>query len=194
MARINLLPWREWERRRNRQRFLAVLAFSFVLGIVGVIVASQVVAARVEKQQVLNIYLKQQIVKLNRDIYTIHNLKKTRESLLARMHVIERLQRSRPLVVHLFDRLVRTLPNNVYLTKVVNRSSRLTIQGIADSPAGVSNYMRNIAASAWLGPPNLEVVRTTVKAGRQRSHFTVTTKLQPPQEQQDGSGFGGARS
>lgn len=194
MARINLLPWREWERRRNRQRFLVILAFACVVGIAGVIVVSQVVAGQAGKQQILNIYLNQQIVKLNRKIRTIHNLKKTRESLLARMHVIEQLQRSRPLVVHLFDRLVRTLPNNVYLTKVVNRSGHLTIQGIADSPAGVSNYMRNIAASIWLGSPNLEVVRTGIKAGRSRSHFTVTTKLQSPQEQQGKSSSGGARS
>lgn len=194
MVRINLLPWREWERRRSRNRFIGVLAGACAFGIVVVIVVSRVVAGQIDQQQQLNIYLRQDIARLDTKIQAIRGLKKTRSALLSRMRVIERLQRNRPLVVHLFDQLVRTVPNDVYLVSVRNGNWQLTIHGIADSPAGVSDYMHNIAQSQWLDAPNLQVVRTGKIHGELRSRFTVTTKVRTPKrEKADRSARRGAQ-
>lgn len=180
MARINLLPWRDWERRRSRNRFIGGLAVACAIGILVVLVVSRVIAGQIDQQRQVNIYLRQDIAKLDKKIQAIRGLKKTRSALLSRMKVIERLQRSRPLVVHLFDQLVKTVPNDVYLVSVKNENWRLTINGIADSPAGVSDYMHDISQSRWLDSPSLEVVRTGEMHGESRSRFTVTTKVRTP--------------
>lgn len=192
MARINLLPWRDWERKRRRQRFVFLMLFSLVVGVALVVWATQIVDSAVAGQQARNSYLRRQTADLNQKIQTINHLKQTRKSLLTRMKVIERLEQSRPLIVHLFDQLTRTVPSSVYLTSVRNKEGDLVIKGVAQSPAGVSAYMRKIGQSPWLGPPNLEVVRTSAQGNNRHSTFTVTTKLTAPGTAARGEQAGGA--
>ncbi|MGH8225064.1 MAG: PilN domain-containing protein [Gammaproteobacteria bacterium] len=192
--RINLLPWREWEQRRRRQHFVLVLVLAFVAGIAIVYWTSHMVGAAVDDQQARNTYLRRQVAVLNRKISEIKTLKQTRADLLSRMRVIERLEQSRPMVVHLFDELATTVPSGVYLTSIENRDGRLKIAGVADSPAGVSTYMRNIAASPWLAPPNLQIVRTAGSGSERRSSFGVSSELVTPDEKKNvGGGAGGGR-
>ncbi|MGH8272190.1 MAG: PilN domain-containing protein, partial [Gammaproteobacteria bacterium] len=155
---------------------------------------SHMVGAAVDDQQARNTYLRRQVAVLNRKISEIKTLKQTRADLLSRMRVIERLEQSRPMVVHLFDELATTVPSGVYLTSIENRDGRLKIAGVADSPAGVSTYMRNIAASPWLAPPNLQIVRTAGSGSERRSSFGVSSELVTPDEKKNvGGGAGGGR-
>ncbi len=187
MARVNLLPWRDWERRRRRQRFVLSLVLSLVVGILVVVWATFMVGGAMSVQQGRNDFLRGEVAQLDRKIKAIQQLKKTRASLLNRMKVIEQLEQSRPLVVHLFDQLTRTVPDSVYITSVSNRDGALSIDGVAQSPSGVSTYMQNIAQSPWLGDPSLKVVRTHREGKVERSDFTVTTKLEQPPEEKNGS-------
>lgn len=188
MARINLLPWREWEQRRRRQNFVLALVLMFVLGIAVVYWASHIVSGAVDAQQARNAYLRHEVAVLDHRISAIRTLKKTRTDLLSRMRVIERLEQSRPMMVHLFEQLAVTVPRNVYLTGIENRNGHLSISGVADSPSGVSAYMRNIAASPWLKPPNLQIVRTHGKNDKRRSSFSVSSALTTPEQKQAGKG------
>ncbi len=189
--RINLLPWREWEQRRRRQHFAFGLVIALLVGIVIVYWGWLMANGALSAQKSRNAYLRREIAQLNHKIKDINALKKTRSDLLARMRVIERLEQSRPLAVHLFDQLASTVPNDVYLTSVKNRDGHLSIKGIASSPSGVSNYMRNIDHSPWLDTPNLQVVRTHRRGGAWQSSFSVTTKLVPPGNKSSGGGKSG---
>ena len=191
MARINLLPWREWERSQRRQRFLLSLVLSLVVGIVIIVWATFMVGGAMSIQQSRNAYLRQQLAQLDQKISAIKSLKKERESLMRRMRVIEKLEQSRSRVVHLFDQLTRTVPGSVYLTGLKNHNGVLSINGVAQSPAGVSSYMQNIAHSDWLGDPNLTVVRTQNNGKLSRSEFTVTTKLVQPSDKKGKGAAGG---
>ena len=100
---------------------------------------------------------------MDKQIAQIKDLQDTKASLVARMQIIQQLQQSRPTEVHLFDQLVKTLPPGVYLTSVTQKGDQLEIDGVAESSARVSTYMRNIDASPWLGDPNLQVVQKDPK-------------------------------
>lgn len=186
MARINLLPWREWERRQRNQR----VALGYVLGVIVAIAivfwASRILAGAISDQDARNAYLRHEVAILNHKLATIRSLQKTRDALLARMQIIERLEASRPTTVHLFDQLVKTLPDGLYLTHVKDNGGKLTIEGIAESPAVVSTYMQNIAGSQWMKPPNLEIVRTHTRGNEKDSNFTVTTGVLGPAAQTAG--------
>ena len=101
------------------------------------------------------------------------------------MKAIETLQTSRPIVVHLFDELVTSLPDGVYLTSVAQTGDTVTIKGIAQSNARVSNYMRNIEGSAWLKEPKLTVIQSKNQTGRRIADFTLTLKQNKPKSSKD---------
>lgn len=193
MARINLLPWRE-ERRKLRQR-----QFNVVMIVVGVASAFTVfllwgaMDTAINSQNARNAYLTDQIKLMDDKIAQIKDLQDTKQRLLARMQIIQQLQESRPIEVHLFDQLVRTLPPGVYLTSISQNGASLTLQGVAESSARVSTYLRNIDTSPWLGEPNLQVVqKDAVKSGAQNFSITAKVEDKSAQQQKDKDAAGGA--
>lgn len=179
MPRINLLPWREERRKERQKQFNLHAALAAALGIVVVLFAWVTFNGAISNQQARNTYLKDQIAIVDKQIAEIQDLQKTKQQLLARMRIIEQLQQSRPLEVHLFDQLVKTTPPGIYLTSVVQTGDQLKIDGVAESSARVSTYMRNIDASDWLGDPGLQVVQkdTQVNFGVRAQAFSVSAKI-----------------
>jgi type IV pilus assembly protein PilN len=160
MPRINLLPWRESDRKRKRQEFIfAAMGAVALAALIGLIINWQLQSA-IDHQNERNQFLKNEIAQLDRQITEILGLEQQKQRLLARMQVIEQLQRSRPEVVHLFDQLVRTIPDGVYLSAVKQTDRRVQLKGVAQSSTRVSTFMRNIDSSQWLQDPALEVVET----------------------------------
>src|SRR5690606_38658697 len=120
-----------------------------------------------------NELLRTEIAELDRQIKEIEGLENQKERLLARMEIIDRLQRSRPEVVHLFDELVDATPEGVYLSEVRQQQQRIEIKGVAQSSTRVSTLMRNIDNSEWLRDPGLNVVETTAQGQARNSTFAV---------------------
>ncbi|HKQ84192.1 MAG TPA: PilN domain-containing protein [Steroidobacteraceae bacterium] len=160
MPRINLLPWREAERKRKRQEFgVGALAALILAAVIGFAFSWQMQSA-IDDQNERNQLLKTEIQKLDKQIEEINGLDQQKQRLVARMEVIQQLQRSRPEAVHLMDQLVRTLPDGVYLTSVKQTDKKVQLKGIAQSSTRVSAYMRNIEGSEWLDDPSLEIVES----------------------------------
>ena len=185
MPRVNLLPWREELRRQRRTEYLTVLGISAVVAAAIWFSIHLYYNALIEQQNSRNNFLTEQIALLDKKIEQIKQLEKEKENLIARMKAIETLQTSRPVVVHLFDELVSTLPDGVYLTSVSQAADTVTIKGIAQSNARVSNYMRNIDASPWLQDPKLTVIQSKNEAGRRIAEFTLTLKQTKPKSGKD---------
>lgn len=160
MTRINLLPWRE-ARRKERQRhfFIALgVAVAMALAVVGYV--HWHMTELIDGQEDRNRFLERKISDLNRKIGEIARLEQERKKLLDRINIIQRLQASRPEVVHLFDELPRRIPEGVYLKSLQQNNRSITLQGVAQSNARVSSFMRNLDASAWLTSPQLKVIKT----------------------------------
>ena len=66
-----------------------------------------------------------------------------KQQFIARMQIIEKLQRSRPEIVHVFDTFVKTIPDGTYLTAITQTGQRFKIQGVAQSSTRVSSFMRS---------------------------------------------------
>ena len=69
----------------------------------------------IDSQKGRNNRLETEIAVLEKSITEIDGLERQKERLLARMEIIEQLQRSRPEIVHLFDEITRRLPEGVHL-------------------------------------------------------------------------------
>jgi len=165
MPRINLLPHREAKRRERKLKFFVALAAAAGAGLVATFAAYLMYSSLIEGQQKRNDQLRTQIKQLDKQIEEINDLESSKQKFIARMDIIEKLQRSRPEIVHVFDQIVRTLPEGVYLTAVKQTGNRLKFEGVAQSSTRVSSFMRAIDGSQWLRNPELEVVQTTKGSG-----------------------------
>ena len=187
MPRINLLPWREELRKQRQKQFLIALGAAVVVAGLGVAGANLVFQSRIDHQNERNQRLSREIAELDKSIERIDGIERQKERLLARMEIIEQLQRSRPEVVHLFDELVRTLPDGVFLTAVQQNGRTVKVDGVAQSSTRVSSLMRNIDSSEWIGNPDLEKIQT-VDRGRtgERFNFTLNAKQRSASASEEG--------
>ena len=175
MPRINLLPWREQQRKTRRREFGiaagGAVAAAVVFGIGGHLLYTGWIDSQIEQ----NNLLKKEIVKLDSQIADIQDLETRKQRLVARMQIIEQLQRSRPEIVHLFDEIVKTVPEGVYLTSIKQSGRKLEIHGVAQSSTRVSTFMRNIDSSSWMDNPVLQVVESAKDSPTGGSSFTLFT-------------------
>ncbi len=179
MAHINLLPWREEQRREQTRQFITIAALCVILTLAVLLLVHVSFNNQINYQNQRNTLLQTEINALNISLKQISTLEDTRDKLLSRMDIIQSLQQQRPQIVHLFDDIVRTVPDGIYLTSITQSGGKLTIKGVAESNGRVSAYMRNIDASPWMSTPKLQVIET--RKGRSHSNnFTLTTSLTFP--------------
>ena len=159
MPQINLLPWRE-ELRKRRNKDFGVMAFVVAALMAGVAYGVHWhFQQRIDFQKERNAFLETQIASLNEKIKEIEDLDREKERLLARMRIIQQLQSSRPEIVRVVESIVQSLPEGVFYTNIVQKGSRITMRGIAQSNARVSSLMRQLESSEWFENPNLVEIK-----------------------------------
>jgi type IV pilus assembly protein PilN len=189
MPRINLLPWREAERKRKRQEFFLSIGAAIATAALFILLGRWQMNAAIEHQGARNQILSDEIAQLDKQIQEILGLENQKRRLLARMEIIETLQRSRPEIVHVFDEIVRVLPEGVYLTYLKQTGTRFEIRGVAQSSTRVSAFMRNIDGSEWLADPALQIVETKGQDTTRGAEFTLFANQRsqvPPEGAADG--------
>lgn len=180
MARINLLPWRAERRKLRQKEFISMLGLAAGAALLLSFLIVMYYSGQVEGQQNRNAYLREQIVLVDKQILEIEELDKKKANLLARKQVIEQLQASRSQMVHLFDELVRTIPEGVRLTSIKQSGNTLTFEGLAQSNARVSSYMRNLEESGWMTNPDLSIIETKGDDKGLPNVFTLKVTIKSP--------------
>ena len=189
MPRINLLPWRDEQRKERKVAFTVAIGVSALAAGVVTFAVYLMFGSMIDAQERRNETLRVEIKKLDKEIEEINDLEQQKRRFKERMDIIEKLQRSRPEIVHVFDEIVRTLPDGVYLTGVKQTEKKFKFEGVAQSSTRVSSFMRNIDGSAWLRNPELEVVQTTKDKGP-GSNFTLFAEQVSAVDPEDASGSG----
>jgi len=181
MAHINLLPWREEERKRKRKEFYTVTGVVVVLMAVIGLAMHLYVAGIIDYQLSRNNILKGEITKVDAKIKEIQELEKKKEQLIARMRIIEQLQSNRPEAVHIFDELARIVPEGLSINSLTQNGRNLIITGRAQSNARVSAFMRSLEASEWFSSPALSVISTKGKGTLKYREFTLRVNQASPE-------------
>lgn len=181
--RINLLPHRQL-RRAQQQRLFAVLAVAAAgLGLAVVVIAQVQLINAKNAQDRRNAFLRAEIVKLDKQIAEIKQLREKTQGLLARKNVVESLQGNRTEAVHLFDELARRLPEGLYLKSVKQTGDSLALSGYAQSSARVSTYMRALDETALFQDPSLVEVKAAQIGNQRVNEFSMNVKISHPAPQ-----------
>ncbi len=188
MARINLLPWRAERRKQRQQQFYTMLGAAAIIAVLAVFGLKMYYDSLIESQQARNAYLQQEITAVEAKIKEIDELDRKRASLLQRKQVIEQLQASRSQMVHLFDELVRTIPEGVRLTSIKQAGDLLTLEGLAQSNARVSSYIRALEGSGWMSHPDLSIIEAKGADRNMPYIFNLKVTLVRPKAQGEESG------
>ncbi len=149
MAQINLLPWREALREERKKEFITINIAIFLLAAVLAGLIWMAFNHILEDQQQANAQITNENTRLDAQLKSLSGLQARRDEIIARMKVIQDLQGQRPVVVRIFDELPRLTPTNVYLTRFARVGDKFTIEGRAQSPNDVSEFLRNLENSPW---------------------------------------------
>jgi type IV pilus assembly protein PilN len=160
MSRINLLPWREEQRRERQRQFLLTLGMAFVAAVVVVLVWNTFEANRISVQNSRNQTLQAEIREMDTRIEEIARLELIRNNLLERKQVIESLQGERSATVMMLDELVMTTPVGVTLKGLRQQGTVVTLTGTTQSNARVSAYLASLEDSELFVNPKLQIIQS----------------------------------
>jgi len=132
-----------------------------------------------------NTFLTREIAKLDSQIEEIKKLEKQKANLIARQTVIEELQASRTQMVHLFDELVKTIPNGVFLEKITQQGTKLSMEGYSQSHSRVSDYMRRLDNSQWFEKVELDYIKADTTLVSHEQKFKLSVNLVNPNRKKD---------
>jgi type IV pilus assembly protein PilN len=187
MPRINLLPWRDEERRERKLALFVWLGIATVAAGLVTLASYIWVNSMIDSQTARNEHLQSEIRVLDKQNEQINDLESKKQRFISRMQVIDKLQRSRSEVVHVFGEIVKTIPDGTYLTAVTQTNRRLKFEGVAQSSTRVSAFMRNISASQWLRNPELEVVEARKENALGNSFVLYADEMPLPGDEDEGA-------
>lgn len=186
MILINLLPHREAARKRQKEQFFTQLGLSALLGgVIGGAIFTWY-QGQISTQQERNLFLTQQIAKLDAEIKDIASLQQQIASLRARQTAVEDLQAGRNLPVYLLEELVNQLPEGVFLRTMKQENTSILLTGTAQSQERVSELLRNLSNSspALTRPELVEIVAASAAISgtdsRRVANFSMRVTLRKP--------------
>ncbi|MEX2469765.1 MAG: PilN domain-containing protein [Pseudohongiellaceae bacterium] len=189
MAHINLLPWRERLREERRREFLTTLVGVIIIAAGLVFLVDRYFNREIDSQIARNEFLRSEISELDAMVAEINELRQQKEDIRARMNVITDLQGTRPVIVRIFDELVRTLPDGVFYQNVERSDNTISIEGIAESYARITELMRRLDASDWFMDANLSDITSNADPDNPTSDsftFSLMLSLELPNQQEVG--------
>ena len=184
MTRINLLPWRETHRREKNNEFFVLLGLCMAVAAGVGFGGFKYAEDKVGFQEGRNARLESEIAQLQEELAAIKTLEKTKNDLLERMEIIQKLQGERPHIVHTFHEAALSVPDGVYLTDMRQQgANRLVLEGKAESNARVSALMRRMDRSEYFSNPRLEVIEVD-KDDDRVSEFTLSVRQERPKTEE----------
>lgn len=179
MTTINLLPWRQLKREKNRKQLIACFLVAMILNVILLISLNHYWGRKIAVQAVRNQQLNLEINACKQHIEAINALKKLRRNLINKLMFAYQLDEARTLLVRLFDELINVIPEDAYVSRMERVDNKIILLGYAKSYGSISRLMRNIEQNKWLHHP----VLIGVKYGNETidkalSQFTITFTLE----------------
>jgi len=159
MTRINLLSWREQKREQEKKTFMIFLLGTVLIAFFIVLLINLYAVNLVSKQKVRNQIIQKEIFVLDDQIKKIKKLRQSREILVSRITVVQKLQSARALITHLFAELSKIIPSGIYLTIIERQNDLVSLWGYAESNTDISLLMKKIEANEWIRKPVLSEIK-----------------------------------
>lgn len=175
MTAINLLPWRERRRARNRRALLAGLGAAFLAGVCMVAAAAFALDGRIEDQRERNKALADGVAALDARLAEVDRQRDRDAAMVARAAALEALAAPRFDLAILLDGIARAAVSGATLTSLTRQGAQITATGETASNDRVAELLRELAAVQDFAAPRLENVAEA--QAKERSVFEITFGL-----------------
>jgi type IV pilus assembly protein PilN len=118
-----------------------------------------------------------ELVRLKEAVQLVKDLEAKEQAIKVKLDVIGKLNKDRFLRAHMLDDLSNLLPDNSWLTSVVERMPSVTIEGVAFSNFTVADFMRKLGTSNYFQDVDLSVLSKDKVGGRDLMKFRLTANL-----------------
>jgi len=177
MAHLNLLPWREAQRKQRQTQFVTLAVTACASSFLLMFVISLIYSAMVEGQEGKNAFLQGEVAILDQKIIEINQLEEKKKSLQMRIELIAQLQTSRNLGTQIMDEIARIVPPGVYLSKLEKKGPSLLLIGKSESNNRLSSMLRAVESSTLLQDPLLEFIEAGKDDSSVLSNFKMHVKV-----------------
>ena len=185
MIRVNLLPHRQIRREARQREFGLMALFSAIAASVIIFLGYSYINAKIDAQAERNARLDAAIVKLDKEIADIKDLKDQISTMLERKQVVENLQTNRSQAVVVLDELSRQLPEGMYLKSIKQQGNIISVEGVADTNARVATLVRNLSTSNWMESPSLVEIKSVVVNTLKQNAFALNVNIKAPKVETD---------
>jgi type IV pilus assembly protein PilN len=102
-----------------------------------------------------------QLKQLQSVLDQVRKFEANKASLQQRVTVIEQLRQGQSGPVRVIDEISKAVPEYLWLTEIVQKGDLFTISGMSTSLPGLSDFIKNLEASAWFKEP-IDIVDSAV--------------------------------
>ena len=183
MLKINLLPVRQLKKRANAKKQLLGMLLLFIL-----VIAVSGVTGVLQAQKISSLGADIKALQKEKDSYTptlqkIAKLKKDREEYFRKTEIIKQLKSDSSLTVRTLDEVANRIDNQrMWLESLNQRSSSLTLSGVALDNQTIAQFMDHLKESPFVQNVTLASSSLKVVSGRNLKSFQLSCSVAQPQK------------
>jgi len=144
MIKINLLPYREKEKKENLAQQIFVAAGSFVVLILLLVWIQVWINSSISNLESKVKTAENTLVDLDKKIGDLEKFKSIKKELEQKLEVIATLEENRLAPVKTLDNLSIIVPKDIWLVKIIQKEDRFNIEGIGRDNIIVADFMKEI--------------------------------------------------
>lgn len=175
MIKINLLPYREKEKKENLQRQIMILSGTLVLFLLVILAVHLYFSMSISGMETKIREADARLVVLNKKIGDIEGFKRDKRELEQKLGVIKSLEGNRLFPVRMLDELNLLVPSKeAWLEKITQKEQELRIEGMARDNGTVARFMKSLGKAEFVQSVELVVSREKEMAGVKLQQFMLT--------------------
>ena len=179
MAYINLLPWREVQRQRQKKHYVVLLLVAASSGILSMWSGGHILAEILTQQDNRNTYLQSKIADVDTQIEQIKVLNTKQATLQQKISLVNQLQVSRHITPTLFDHMARLVPMGIHFSSMNRIKDVLKIEGYSDSNNHLARFMRELTQSDVFSHEELDSIKANSSGAQARNQFSLNVRIVP---------------
>jgi type IV pilus assembly protein PilN len=178
MIKINLLPYREKAKKENIARQISIMAGSFVVFILVLILIQFNYITSISGLESRIKDAEATLTTLNKKIGDLENFKKDKRELEQKLGVISTLEENRLAPVKTLDDLAMLVPQkDIWFIKIAQKDNNLSINGIGRDNIAVADFMKIVEKFDPIKSVDLLSSKTKDIAGVTLQEFTFSCVL-----------------